>query len=76
MSGVRASDLSCTAKLARVVLQNRGPLSAGEIAEEGRISPEEARDALSELEASDLARPVCGVCETREEVYELTEEEA
>jgi predicted ArsR family transcriptional regulator len=65
-------DLSCTAKLARVVLANRGPLSPSEVASEARISAEEAREGLAELAAEGLAESVCGVAATREEVYQLT----
>ncbi|MBP2250519.1 hypothetical protein J2754_000828 [Halarchaeum solikamskense] len=36
-------QLSCHAKLARVVLDNRGPLSPAEVASEARID-EDARD--------------------------------
>jgi len=67
------SDLSCTAKLVQVVLSNRGPLSASEIAEEGRISADEARTGLEELVGEGDAESVCGVCSTKEEVYALTE---
>jgi len=65
--------LSCTAKLVRVVLTNRGPLSASEVAEEGRISANEAREGLEELARVGEAESVCGVCSTREEVYALSE---
>ncbi|MFB6137508.1 MAG: hypothetical protein ABEJ42_04100 [Halobacteriaceae archaeon] len=71
-----AGDLSCRAKLARVVLENRGPLSARELAEEARIGPDDAAGALAELSAADLAAPVCGVCDSREEVYALADEAA
>jgi len=67
-----SEELSCRAKLARVVLDNRGPLSASEVAAEARISTTEAREALSELAAEGLAESVCGVATTREEVYQLT----
>jgi DNA-binding transcriptional regulator GbsR (MarR family) len=69
-------ELSCTAKLARVVLANRGPLSPSELAEEARISTAEAGAALAELADADLAESVCGMPATREEVYELTEQAA
>lgn len=65
--------LSCTAKLARVVLVNRGPLSPREVASEACISVEEAREAITELTTVDRAEPVCGVRDTREQVYALTE---
>jgi len=66
--------LSCHAKLVRVVLDNRGPLSAAEVAAEARIDDDEARRALGELESRGFAECVCGVCATREEVYELSED--
>lgn len=65
--------LSCTGKLARVVLSNRGPLSPSEIAEEAHLTREEAEEALGELEAGGFAQPVCGLCASQEQVYELTE---
>ncbi|MFB6160603.1 MAG: hypothetical protein ABEJ61_05430 [Haloferacaceae archaeon] len=64
--------LSCTGKLARVVLSNRGPLSPTELAEEAHISPGEAEEALEELKAEGFAQSVCGLCASQEEVYELT----
>lgn len=66
--------LSCHAKLARVVLANRGPLSPAEVAREARIDEVDAAEALAELADAGLAQSVCGVCATREEVYELTDE--
>ncbi|MFC7167696.1 hypothetical protein [Halospeciosus flavus] len=66
--------LTCHAKLARVVLANRGPLSPAEVAREARIDEADAVEALDELADAGLARSVCGVCATREEVYELTED--
>lgn len=68
------ASLSCHAKLARVVLANRGPLSPSEIAAEARITELEASDALDELVDADRAECVCGVCETKEQVYALVEE--
>jgi len=68
-----AEELSCTAKLARVVLRNQGPLSPCEVATEACISESEASAALRELEASNFAEPVCGMCSTREQVYEAIE---
>lgn len=65
--------LSCTGKLARVVLDNRGPLSPSEIALEGNITVPEARKAVDELESEGFAKPVCGLCASQEEVYTLTE---
>ena len=64
--------LSCGAKLALVVLANRGPLSPSEIAEEAYVTADRALQGLQELARLDLAEPVCGVCEEREEVYALT----
>lgn len=68
------ASLSCHAKLARVVLANRGPLSPSEIAAEARITDAEAAAALDELVDADRAECVCGVCETKEQVYALVEE--
>lgn len=65
--------ISCPAKLVRVVLANCGPLSPSEAATEARISVEQAADAVQELVEHDLAKPVCGVCDAKEVVYELTE---
>jgi len=65
--------LSCTGKLARVVLDNRGPLSPSEIADEAHISGPEARKAVRELQSVGFVEPVCGLCESQEEVYTLTE---
>lgn len=65
--------LSCRAKLVRVVLENRGPLSAAEVAAESHLSTAEAHDALQEMTGEGMARCVCGVRDTREEIYELTE---
>jgi len=66
-------DLSCTAKLVRVVLDNCGPLSPSEVADEACIDPAAAEDALAELESQGRVASVCGVCSTRETVYELRE---
>jgi hypothetical protein len=66
-------ELSCAAKLARVVLANCGPLSPSEVADEAYVTPGEAREGLAELERLGVAEPVCGVCEAREEVYALVE---
>ncbi|MFB6132563.1 MAG: hypothetical protein ABEJ44_04065 [Halanaeroarchaeum sp.] len=66
-------DVSNTGKLARVVLSNRGPLSPSEIAVEANIAIGEAQQAIAELEEAGFVRPVCGLCESREEVYTLTE---
>lgn len=65
--------LSCGAKLALIVLANCGPLSPSEIADEAYVSSERALAGLQELDRVDLAEPVCGVCEEREEVYALTD---
>jgi hypothetical protein len=67
-------DLSCTAKLARVVLENQGPLSPTEVAAEARLSEADAEDAVSELVDSGIAECVCGVCSTRESVYALVDD--
>lgn len=64
-------ELSCTAKLARVVLDERGPLSPPEVAAEAHLTEREARTALAELERHDEAEPVCGVAATREQVYAI-----
>ncbi|MFB6267325.1 MAG: hypothetical protein ABEI31_06680 [Halodesulfurarchaeum sp.] len=69
----QAGELSCAAKLARVVLDNRGPLSPTELAREGHVDRDEAREALLELVDLGLATKVCGLCDSREEVFELTE---
>lgn len=66
-------ELSCDAKLARVVLANCGPLSPSEIAQEAYLSTDRARTGLDELADAGLAEPVCGVCKQREEVFALTE---
>lgn len=66
-------ELSCHGKLVRVVLENRGPLSPREVAMEGHMSTAEARDALEEMAELGIVTSVCGLCESREEVYELTE---
>lgn len=65
--------LSCAAKLARVVLDNCGPLSPAEVAEEARLSEADAEDALAELADAGIAECVCGLCETKQQVYALTE---
>lgn len=68
-----SGSLSCAAKLARVVLDNCGPLSPPEVADEARLSTPDAEDALAELADAGLAECVCGLCESREQVYALTE---
>lgn len=65
--------LTCSAKLARVVLENCGPLSPSEVAAEAYLSPDRARAGLVELNEEGLADPVCGVCADKEEVYALTD---
>jgi DNA-binding transcriptional regulator GbsR (MarR family) len=70
-----SETLSCAAKLARVVLDNCGPLSAAEVAEEAHLSESDASDALSELAGADLAECVCGLCESKQRVYALTADE-
>ena len=66
-------NLSCRAKLVRVVLENRGPLSPAEVAAESHLSTAEAHDALTEMSAEGVAECVCGLRDTREELYDLTE---
>ncbi|WP_336037775.1 hypothetical protein [Halobacterium yunchengense] len=65
--------LSCAAKLARVVLDNCGPLSPAEVAEEARLSEADAAAALDELQAAGLVECVCGLCESKEQVYALVD---
>lgn len=69
-------NLPCPAKLALVVLDNCGPLSPSEVADEARLSQSEANDALVALVKHDFAEPVCGVRNAREQVYALTDEAA
>jgi DNA-binding Lrp family transcriptional regulator len=71
-----SGTLSCAAKLARVVLDNCGPLSPAEVAEEARLSEETANEALAELADAGLAECVCGLCESRQQVYALDEDGA
>lgn len=71
--GIRRGELSCSAKLARVVLENCGPLSPSEVAAEAYLTPEQAREGIGELADEGLAEPVCGVCADREEVFALTD---
>lgn len=66
-------DLSCKAKLVRVVLAERGPLAPTEVAAEARLSQSEVEEGLSELVTVGVAEAVCGVPETGEEVFALTE---
>ncbi|MDZ7702174.1 MAG: hypothetical protein U5J98_08995 [Halobacteriales archaeon] len=66
-------ELSAAAKLVQVVLANCGPLSASEVAEEAYLTIDRARAGLDELERREVAEPVCGVCEAREEVYALVD---
>lgn len=70
----QSHELSCEAKLARVVLDNRGPLSPTEMAEEARLSADEAVEALREMEGLELVEGVCGLCDSKEEVYALVED--
>lgn len=74
MGDTNVRELSCAAKLARIVLANCGPLSPSEVAEEAYISSDRAAVGLSELAAEGHAEAVCGVCSAREEVYALSEE--
>ena len=71
-----SGTLSCAAKLARVVLDNCGPLSPAEVAEEARLSEEDASEALAELRDEGLAECVCGLCESKEQVYALADDGA
>jgi DNA-binding transcriptional regulator GbsR (MarR family) len=73
MDEARLRDLSCAAKIARVVLENRGPLSPSEIAQEAYISREHAETGIDDLRSAGLVEPVCGVCDSREEVFALIE---
>ncbi|MFB6227616.1 MAG: hypothetical protein ABEH88_03370 [Halobacteriales archaeon] len=66
-------DLSCAAKIARVVLENCGPLSPSEIAQEAYISRERAESGIDDLQSVGLVEPVCGVCDGKEVVFALTE---
>lgn len=68
-----ADEPSCTAKLAHVVLSERGPLAPSEVAAEAHITEAEAREAVGELVERGAAEPVCGVAATGEEVFALTE---
>lgn len=65
--------LSCTAKLVHVVLAERGPLSPTEVSSEARLSESEVETGIAELVDAGLAEAVCGVAETGEEVFALTE---
>lgn len=67
------AELSCAAKLAHVVLDNCGPLSPAEVAEEARLSEGDASDALAELQDAGEIDCVCGLCESKEEVYALAD---
>lgn len=73
MEEARLRDLSCAAKIARVVLEHRGPLSPSEIAQEAYISRERAETGIDDLRSEGLVEPVCGVCDGKEEVFALTE---
>ena len=76
MGDERVRKLTCAAKIAHVVLSNCGPLSPSEVASEAYISVPRAQRGIAELADRGLAEPVCGVCEDREEVYALTDEES
>lgn len=67
------SDLSCTAKLVHVVLAERGPLCPTEVASEARLSEAEVDSGIAELVEAGHVEAVCGVAETGEEVFALTE---
>lgn len=71
-----SGTLSCAAKLARVVLDNCGPLSPAEVAEEARLSEAAASEALAELADAGLAECVCGLCESKQQVYALADDGA
>jgi hypothetical protein len=73
MDEARLRNLSCAAKIARIVLENCGPLSPSEIAGEAYISRERAEAGVEDLRESGLVEPVCGVCDDREMVFALTE---
>jgi hypothetical protein len=72
MDEARVRDLSCAAKIARVVLENCGPLSPSEIAREAYISTERAETGVEDLRAAGFVEPVCGMCDEQEEVFALT----
>ncbi|MFB6113171.1 MAG: MarR family transcriptional regulator [Halodesulfurarchaeum sp.] len=55
------------------MLEHRGPLSPTELAEEGHMSREKATEAVEELEEEGFVQSVCGLRESREEVFALTE---
>jgi hypothetical protein len=73
MDEARVHDLSCAAKIARVVLEHCGPLSPSEIAREAYISRERAETGVEDLREAGVVEPVCGMCEEREMVFALTE---
>ena len=73
MDEARLRELSCAAKIVRVVLENRGPLSPSEIAREAYISSERAETGIDDLRSAGLVEPVCGMCDRKEEVFALTE---
>ena len=73
MEEAHDGELSCAAKLVHVVLANCGPLCPSEVAEEAFISNSEAEAGLDELQRRGVAKPVCGVCEAKEEVYALVD---
>ena len=73
MAELDRRELSSAAKLVRVVLENCGPLSPSEVAEEAYLSADAARAGLAELERRGAAEPVCGVRAAREEVYALVD---
>ena len=71
MADLDGRELSSSAKLVRVVLENCGPLSPTEVAAEAYLSADAARAGLAELEERGAAEPVCGVRAAREEIYAL-----
>jgi len=73
MDEAKVSNLTCAAKIVRVVLENRGPLTPSEIADEAYMSAERARTGIEELESAGVVEPVCGMCAAKEEVFALTQ---
>lgn len=69
----RVDGLSHPAKLIRVVLEHRGPLTVGELASEAHLEVETAREAIEELVSRGRVEPICGLRDLREEVYAVSE---
>ncbi|MFB6253010.1 MAG: hypothetical protein ABEI06_00200 [Halobacteriaceae archaeon] len=74
MSHSADTPLSSQAKLVRVVLDNCGPLSPPEIAQEAHITEQSAKQALRELEDANEVKCVCGMAKSKEEIYALQSE--